>query len=218
MAGPRPMPNQPPIYPQQNYGPPPGYPQYPQKKGSSGVLKGCIIAAIVIFILGGAVVAMGVGAAWFGISKASEMFDKEVDQAVVVSDDFMKKLAAGDIKGAHALCESGISEQQLDEFAKAYEKVLKGNKGLKYNTLDIMGIQLRGNVNVHNDEAHVMLNPADVIDQSGVQVAFTLRRASGTSTYKVLHVAITGFTPTEGGGSLGSAYHAPTRSGSKLGD
>lgn len=221
MAGPRPMPNQPPMYPQQQYAPPPpGYPQYPQKKGSSGIMKGCIIAFIVLVILGGGMLALGVGAAWFGISKASEMFDKEVDQAVSVSDDFMKKLAAGDVKGAHALCDSTISEQQLGEFYKAYEKVLKDNKGLKYNTIDIMGVQLRGNVNITNDDAYVMLQPADVNGQSDVKITLQLHRAPGTSSYKVRFVAINGYTPASGAVTLGDTYHATggSSSSSKMGD
>ncbi|CAG0928086.1 hypothetical protein PLCT1_00617 [Planctomycetaceae bacterium] len=212
MAGPRPMPNQPPGY-QQQYAPPGGYqqPPYPQKKGSSGIMKGCIIAFVVIFILGiVGVVGIG-GLAWFGISKASQMFDKEVDSAVSVSDDFMKKLAAGDVKGAHSLCDSTISEPQLGEFYKAYEKVLKDNKGLKYNTIDIMGVQLRGNVSIQNDDAYVSLQPADAVGQTDVKVVLQMHRPPGASAYKVRYIAITGYTPAEGGGTLGDTY-TPTHS------
>ncbi len=213
------MPNQQPGYPsqgypQQQYAPQQGgygQPQYPQKKGSSGIMKGCIIAFIVLVILGGGLLALGAGAAWFGISKASEMFDKEVDTAVSVSDDFMKRLAAGDVKGAHALCDSTISEQQLSEFFKAYEKVLKDNKGLKYNTIDIMGVQLRGNVSINNDDAYVTLQPADVTGQAYVKMVLQMHRPPGAGAYKVRYIAITGYTPTEGGGTLGDTF-TPTHS------
>jgi hypothetical protein len=208
------MPNQQPGYPsqgypQQQYAPQQGgygQPQYPQKKGSSGVMKGCIIAFVVILVLGiVGVVGIG-GLAWFGLSKASEMFDKEVDSAVSVSDDFMKKLAAGDVKGAHSLCDSTISEQQLGEFYKAYEKVLKDNKGLKYNTIDIMGVQLRGNVSIQNDDAYVTLQPADAVGQTDVKIVLQMHRPPGASAFKVRYIAITGYTPTEGSGTLGDTY------------
>ncbi|CAG0966153.1 hypothetical protein PLCT2_01052 [Planctomycetaceae bacterium] len=211
------MPNQQPGYPsqgypQQQYSPQQGgygQPQYPQKKGSSGIMKGCIIAFVIIFIVGGGLLALGVGAAWFGISKVSEMTGKEVDGAVATSDNFMKKLAAGDVKGAHALCDSTITEAQLTDFYKAYEKVLKDNKGLKYNTVEIMGIQVRGNVNVHNDDAYVTLQPADVNGQADLKVALQLHRAPGSSEYKVQYFGITGFMPTENAGPLGD-MHQPT--------
>ena len=220
MAGPRPMPNQQPGYPsqgypQQQYAPPPGsygQPQYPQKKGSSGIMKGCIIAFVLIFVLGLIGVAGIGGLAWFGISKASQMFDKEVDSAVSVSDDFMKKLATGDVKGAHSLCDSTISEQQLGDFYKAYEKVLKDNKGLKYNTIDIMGVQLRGNVSIQNDDAYVTLQPADAVGQEGVKIVLQMHRPPGTSAYKVRYIAITGYNPPEGGGTIGDTYSAPASS------
>lgn len=213
MAGPRPMPNQQPGYPQQQYAPPPGGypPQYPQKKGSSGIMKGCIIAFVIMFIVGGGLLAVGVGAAFWGVSKASEMFDKEVDQAVAVSDDFMKKLASGDVKGAHALCDTSISAQQLDDYFKAYEKVLKDNKGLKYNATEFMGLQLRGNVNINNNDAYVTLNPADVNGQNDVKMVLQLHRPPGASGYKVRYMAITGYAPPEGAGTLGDT-HAPSHS------
>ncbi len=213
------MPNQQPGYPsqgypQQQYSPQQGgygQPQYPQKKGSSGIMKGCIIAFVIIFIVGGGLLALGVGAAWFGISKVSEMTGKEVDGAVATSDNFMKKLAAGDVKGAHALCDSTITEAQLTDFYKAYEKVLKDNKGLKYNTIDIMGVQLRGNVSIQNDDAYVSLQPADAVGQTDVKVVLQMHRPPGASAYKVRYIAITGYTPAEGGGTLGDTY-TPTHS------
>jgi hypothetical protein len=213
MAGPRPMPNQQPGYPQQQFAPPQGGypPQYPQKKGSSGIMKGCIIAFVIIFIVGGGLLAVGVGAAFWGVSKASEMFDKEVDQAVAVSDDFMKKLASGDVKGAHALCDTTISEQQLNDYFKAYEKVLKDNKGLKYNATEFMGLQLRGNVNINNNDAYVTLNPADVNGQNDVKMVLQMHRPPGASGYKVRYMAITGYAPPEGAGTLGDT-HTPSHS------
>lgn len=195
MAGPRPMPgpNQPQGY-QQNYAPPPGnyppgqpYQNYPPPKKSGGMMKGCIIALVIVFVLGFVGVAAIGGLAWFGISKGMEMLDKECDASVAVADSFMSKLAAGDVKGAHALCDSTITPEALQDFFTRYEKQLKGNKGLTYSTEEIpgLGLKMRGAVNVVNDEGWVTLNAADLVGQTGVKVRLTFHRSGGGS-YKVM--------------------------------
>ncbi len=182
MAGPRPMPGQQPQGFPQQYAPPPGY--QPPKAGGSGVLKGCIIAFVVMFILGSLAVAGIGGLAWFGVSKASQALGQEVDASITVSDQFMAKLAAGDIKGAHSLCDPVIKEEALNAYFQANEKYLKANKGVTYKTEELMGISVRGAVSVHNNEGWVMLNPADLNGHSGVQVRFVLYRSGGTYRVK----------------------------------
>lgn len=213
MAGPRPMPNQPPGY-QQQYAPPGGYqqPPYPQKKGSSGIMKGCIIAFVVIFILGLLFTLFVGGAVWFGATKLSEATAVEFDSAEKVSNEFLQKLAAGDVKGAHAKCESTISEPQLAEFYRAYEQVLKDNKGVTYNSVEAGPVKIRGNYSSINGDTTISLNGADVNGQKGVQITFQVRKQPGSSDYRIRYVAITGFTPSEGGGVLGDFYNAPASS------
>ncbi len=205
MAGPRPM--QPPP----NYGQQPQvvYVQQPQKSGG-GFLKGCLIGFLILFVLGG----LGTGAAiYFGmgaIKQFAEQFSKETDAAKSVSDDFMARMAKGDLKAAYALCESDkIKDEDLESFAKSYNKVLKDNTGVTYviEKVPFVNIELAGAPAMNNNDWWVQLFPAAIKGEKLAKIRFTLHRKSGES-FKIQGIDMMG-AEAEGdlkSASIGSDY------------
>lgn len=197
MAGPQPM--------HPGYGQPQVvYVQQPQKGG--GFLKGCIILVIVLGVLGLLAGVAVVGVTYWGMGKINEALNKETDVAIKISDDFMSKLAKGDIAAAAALCDKEfITEEQLGVLYKAYEPILKDNKGLTYKREQVLNISAAGMPQVVNDEWWIQLFPASV-NGTKASAHFMLHRSSGASDYKIQSFGITGVDP-EGdfkGGKIGS--------------
>ncbi|MCC6575436.1 MAG: hypothetical protein IT462_16790 [Planctomycetes bacterium] len=187
MAGPRPM-QQPPGYgqPQQVI-----YVQQPQK---SGFMKGCIIAFVVLLVLG-VLAAGGIGFAIYkGAEYLSTTFTAEAEAATKITDDFMAKIGKGDFKGAYDLCEADkIKDEDLENFYNAYKDALKGNKGLSYHkeTVPLVNISLVGAPYIYNDEAWIQMFPA-TITGGDAKIAFLVHRKGTGSPYKIKWMAITG--------------------------
>ena len=186
MAGPQPQ-AQPPVPPAPPPPPQGGYPQ-PQKK--SGMMKGCIIAAIIVGVLG----VLTIGSCVACVYIATDMVGDETEAGKMVAEDFLGKLSDGDIDGAHALCDSSsISRSSLEEYFLRHEAVLRGNTGI---TFDVQTMGMWGTMAKMNETTTVVLFPAHLNNATGVQTAFQLRR-TGENPYRIIVFEVTGDNPVD---------------------